>query len=307
MLWINTKRIIRAGFVQFWRSSFVSVASIFVMIITLAVIAGAIFGSAILNATLVDIKSKVDINVYFSSAAEEPDVLAVQSSLEKLPEVSKVEYLSKEEVLENFKKRHENDSTILQSIDEIGDNPLGAVLNIKAYNPDQYETIANFLKNQNVLSKDGLPIIDKINYYDNQVAIAKLSRMIKAGENLSLALTITLIAVSIVITFNTIRLAIYISREEIAVMRLVGASNKYIRGPFVVIGIMYGAVAALITLLIMYPVTMWLGKLTANFFSGLNIFEYYLSQFGQIFLILVGSGVAIGALSSWLAVRKYLN
>ncbi len=307
MFLTTLKRIVRSGFVQFWRSSFVSVSSILVMAITLMVIAGIIFSSAILHAALAEIKDKVDINVYFASAVGESDVMAVKTSLEKLPEVAHVEYLSKESVLEAFRNRHQNDSTILQSLDEIGDNPLGAVLNIKAQRPEQYESIAQYLKEQNFLSKEGAPAIDKVNYYDNQIAIQKLTNIIKAGESFSLIVTIVLVILSIIITFNTIRLAIYISREEISVMRLVGASNKYIRGPFVIIGMLYGLCAGIITLVILYPVTLWLGRATEGFFSGIHIYSYYISNFAQIFVVIMGSGIVIGAISSYLAVRKYLT
>ena len=113
--------------------------------------------------------------------------------------------------------------------------------------------------------------------------------------------------VSILITFNTVRLAIYIFREEIAVMRLVGASEMYIRGPFVTVGLMYGAVAGIITLILLYPMTYYVGPLTFNLGTGLNIFSYYVSNFGQMFMVVVGTGLILGAVSSYLAVKKYLK
>ena len=90
-------------------------------------------------------------------------------------------------------------------------------------------------------------------------------------------------------------------------MRLVGASNKYIRGPFVVSGIMYGTVSAFLTLTLLYPATYWISSITKTFFSGFDVFGYYLENFGQIFLIIVGTGIFLGAFSSYLAVRKYLK
>jgi cell division transport system permease protein len=120
-------------------------------------------------------------------------------------------------------------------------------------------------------------------------------------------MTFFLIIISILITFNTLRLVIYMSRDEINVMRLVGASTSYIRGPFFVAGAIYGFISAIITLILFYPVTLWLGNTTANFFVGLNVFDYYVSNFGEIFLIIVVSGVVIGSISSFLAARKYLK
>ena len=146
-----------------------------------------------------------------------------------------------------------------------------------------------------------------MNYYDNKAAIDKLSGIIKSAETLGFAVALVLVIVSVSISFNTIRLAIFISREEIGVMRLVGASNKYIRGPFVVTGILYGLISALLTLALFYPLTYYLGDSTESFFSGLNLFRYYLSHFGEFFLIIAGSGIVLGAFSSFLAVRRYLN
>jgi len=139
------------------------------------------------------------------------------------------------------------------------------------------------------------------------VAIERLTKIIDAADTLGAVISIVLAIVSIVITFNTIRLAIYTSREEISVMRLVGASNSYIRGPFVVEGIMYGVVAAIVTLVIYYPLSIWLGPVTQKFFGSINVFDYYVSNFGQLFLIIIFSGVILGAAASYLAVRRYLK
>ncbi len=306
-MWIKVKRVVRTGFFSFWRNSFVSLSSILVMVVTLFVIGSVIFSGAILRSTLIQIKDKVDINVYFLTGAGEADIISMKKNIERLPEVLSVAYVSREESLANFKKRHENDEFTLQALDELGENPLGATLNIKAKDPSQYESIAEFLKSKSALSGEGETIVDKVNYYQNKEAIDRLTKIINSANKLGLALTIFLICISVLITFNTIRLVIYMARDEISVMRLVGASTGYIRGPFFVAGAIYGFVASIITLILFYPITLWLGETTANFFVGLNLFHYYTSNFGQIFLIIVGSGVVIGSISSYLAVRKYLN
>ncbi|MFA6270071.1 MAG: permease-like cell division protein FtsX [Candidatus Paceibacterota bacterium] len=301
------KRIAKAGFFNFWRSGYISFASVLVMVITLSVIGSVIFVGAILNITMQELRNKVDINVYLVTMAPESDILSLKTKIEALPEVSSVAYVSKDEALANFRLRHENDQVTIQALEELGDNPLGAVLNIKAKEPSQYEGIANFLNEENILSGDGQKIIDKINYFENRTSIDKLSRIIASAKSLGLVISLALILVSIIITLNTIRLTIYISREEISVMQLVGASKNYIKGPFVVTGILVGLISGLITTILFLPITYWLGNTTANFFVGLNIFNYYMSNFFQIVLIIVGSGIAIGAVSSYLAVRKYLK
>lgn len=307
MLITKAKRVIKAGFVNFWRNGFVSLASVLVMTITLFVIGSIIFLGTFFNYTLSQIKDKVDINVYFVTSADPQDIMAIKKKLEALPEVAKISYTSREDALANFKKKHENDEQTLQALQELADNPLGASLNIKAKEPSQYEGIANYLQNKDVLLKDGIAIVDKVNYYQNKTAIDKFTKIIDGADKVGLGLIIVLVAFSIIITFNTIRLAIYVSREEISVMKLVGASNRYIRGPFVVSGIMYGFVSAMLTLVLFYPITFYSAKATENFLMGFNLFDYYIRNFGQIFLIIAGSGILIGAVSSYLAVKRYLR
>jgi cell division transport system permease protein len=299
--------VVRTGLFNFWRSGYVSLASTLVMVITLSTIVSVIFLGSILDSTLSEIRNKVDVNVYFVPTTAESDILTLKQRLEALPEVSTIEYITREQALENFKIRHENDQITLQALEELGDNPLGAVLNIKAKEPSQYQGIADFLSQESILSQSGSLIVDKINYQQNKVAIERLSKIINSSDKLGNIITFLLIIVSILITLNTIRLAIYISREEISVMQLVGASKNYIRGPFVVGGILYGFISGVITLAAFLPVTYWLGNLTQDFFIGLNIFDYYLDNLLSIIGIVLGSGIAIGALSSFIAIRKYLK
>ena len=307
MLWLNIKRIIRGGFINFTRNAFVSLSAILIMTITLFTIGSVVFIMAGLNTSLAEIRNKVDISVYFMPAASEADIMSVKKSLEALPSVGNVAYLSKDEALEAFKTRHEGDQLTLQALEELGDNPLGAVLNIQAKDPSHYETIATFLKEDSVLSNESSSLIDRINYFDNKIAIDRLSKIIDAAARLGFGFSMLLVIVSVIIAFNTIRLAIFISREEISVMRLVGASNKYVRGPFVISGVIYGLLSGLITLAVFYPITRVIGLSTASFFSGLNFFTYYTSHFGEFFLLIVGSGIVVGAISSYLAVRRYLK
>ena len=227
--------------------------------------------------------------------------------MESLPEVSLVTYVSREEALTTFKERHSNDQAILSALDELGENPLGAVLNVKAKDPSQYASVAQFLENDSTLSSAGITIVDSVNYFQNKTAIDKLTQIISSADKLGFALTVFLSIISVLIAFNTIRLTIYLARDEISVMRLVGASTLYIQGPFVVVGVIYGIVAGILTLLILVPLTYWLGGTTESFFIGFNIFSYYLRHFVEIAFIIMASGVFIGALSSALAIRKYLR
>lgn len=307
MFWTKMKRILRTGFFNFWRDSTVSLASVLVMMVTLLVIGLISFSGAILNTTLVELKNKIDINVTFVVTASEEDILNLKHTIESLPEVSLVTYVSREEALTSFKERHSADQSILSALDELGENPLGAVLNIKAVDPSQYASVAEFLEGGNALSTENTNIIDKVNYFQNKEAIDKLTKIISSADKLGFALTLFLAVISILIAFNTIRLTIYLARDEISVMRLVGASMTYIQGPFVVVGIIYGVVAGLLTLILLLPLTYWLGGTTESFFVGFNIFSYYLRHFLEVAFIIMASGISIGAISSALAIRKYLK
>ncbi len=306
MFSLNTKRILKAGGQNFYRNTFVSLSAVLIMTITLIVFSTILFMSALLNQSLVEIKKKVDVNVYFMPTTDETSVLSVKTELEKLPEVEAVEYVSRDQALENFKYRHRNEPDILEALFELEDNPLGAILNVKAKEAEQYEGIATYLESNYPTGQDA-SIIEDVNFNANKEIIQKLTDFIAAGQKLGGVITILFIFLSIVITFNTIRLAMYISRDEIKVMRLVGASSGYITGPFIVTGVLYGISSSILTLILLVPATWWAGPITARFFNGINVLEYYGGHFFQFFLILFFSAILIGAISSYIAVKKYLK
>lgn len=307
MFFTNIKRTLRAGFVSFWRNGSVSLAAVLVMTVTLGVIASIIFVGALLSSTLDGIKDKVDINVYFVKGADEQQILDIKKSLERQPQVASVTYTSSDQSLQQFRDRHQNDQLTLQALDELNANPLGASFNVKAIDPSQYQAIDNYLQGVATTDQNGKQLIDRINYAQNKQAIDALSRIINTSNRLGIIVIVFFVIVSILITFNTIRLAIYIFRDEISVMRLVGASEMYIRGPFVTVGLMYGLVSGLITLILLYPFVYWVGPITQNLGTGLNLFDYYLSHVGILFLVIIGAGLFLGAVSSYLAIRRYLR
>lgn len=301
MFWVNVKRVFKSGFMNFWRNGWVSLATILVMVITLFVLGSLIFGRALLNSTLSQLEDKVDITVYFKTGANEGEILSLKDKLSKLDEVKEINYISSEKALQDFRERHADNALITQSLDELAENPLGANLNIKAKDTSQYESIARFLEASAISS------IDKINFRQNKAIIERLGNILNASRNAGIGATLVLGIIAVLVAFNTIRLAIYTSKDEITVMRLVGASSRHIRGPFIVEGIMYGVFAAIFTMFIFYPLTLWLGPLAERFFSGPDLFAYYISNFFQIFAILLVAGVGLGSLSSYIATRRYLK
>lgn len=305
MFWTNVKRIFRAGFANVLRNSFVSIASIFVMTMTLLIIGSLMFLNSLVGQFVTYVNDKVDVNVYFVTVAEEASVLNLKTSLESLPEVAYVTYTTREDAEARFRERHRDDQSILQGLDELGENPFGAALSIKAKESSQYEGIAAFL-NERTLDGNGLPFIDSVNYAQNKVVIDQLQRATRNAEGFGWAIILIFATASILITFNTIRLAIYTAREEISVMRLVGASDAYIRGPFLVEGTLYGMVSGVIALAVFFPLS-WIFRGTTEGLFGADIAAFYLSNFFLFLVVLLGLGMLLGAVSSFLAVRKYLS
>lgn len=303
----DSKRIVRWGLINFYRNTVVSIASILMMTVTLTVIGITIFLNAVLGYSLAQMQSKVDVNVYFYPKVSESQIMNVKEILSNLPEVSSVDYVTEDQALADFRNRHSSDYLTLQALDELGTNPLGATLNIRAKEPGQYESIAKMLDNNSSLTSGINPIIEKVNYAQNKEIIERLTNIIRSVKLLGLAITVFFIFISFLITFNTIRLAIYMARDEIANMRMVGAENKYIQGPFMIEGVVYGLVSAAITLILFYPLTLWLTKTTQGFFGGLSLLQYYGDNFIQFFAILLVAGVLLGMISAWFAIRKYLK
>ncbi len=303
----NIKRIFKYGFLGFLRNGFVSLATVLVMTIALFMISVSMYADAALKSVLNSLKEQVDINVYFAPDADEKAVLDLKEELEKRNEVKFVEYKSKEEVLMEFKERHKNDELTIQSLEELGENPFGATLSIKAKDPEQYEAIANYLnKKIEILNKDK-KIIDKINFTDSKKAIDTLNSIIRASKQIAMVTIAFLVFIAVLIVFNTIRLAVYTNKEEIAVMKLVGASDAYVQGPFVVEGALYGLVSAVLTFSILWPLSIWLKEPSEKFLASFNTYDYFVNNAFEIMLILLAVGVLLGVVSSYLSVRKYLD
>lgn len=309
MFGISAKRIFKSGMQNFFRNGIVSLSSILVMSITLFIMTSVIILGGFLNYSLDQVKNKVDVNVYFVTGTANTDIFSLQKSLEALPEVSSVQYVSSDQALADFKAKHQSDELTLQALDELGTNPLGAVLNIKAKDPSQYAGIATFLDNteSQILSEGGTNIIDTVNYAQNKVVIDRLSGIIKSVNIIGIWFAIIFVLVSLIVTFNTIRLTIFMAKDEISVMRLVGASNSYIKGPFIVSGLLCGIISSILILIIFAAITFVVNHYYNSYFVGFDLFQYYIANFLEIFGIIFGSGIILGCISSYLAVQKYLK
>lgn len=306
MFLTNIKRVIKAGLINFWRNGSVSLASVVVITITLFVIGSILASRAFLVSSLDDLKSKVDISVSFLPQVEESVVTQFKNEVALLPEVKEVTMSTREEELTDFKERNKDNTLILQSLEEVG-NPFGARINIVANDPSQYESIVKFLntKDDGVLAGTSKNLIDDVSFKKDSAE--KLIKIINMSERMGIAVSLVLVFMSVIVTFNTIALAIYVSREEIGVMRLVGADDTYIRGPFVIEGALSGLIGALVAIGLLYPATLWVRNVTAGVYGGLDLLAYYLVNFVPLFFTLVIIGIFLGVAASFMAVRHHLK
>ncbi|HSE56811.1 MAG TPA: permease-like cell division protein FtsX [Candidatus Paceibacterota bacterium] len=306
MFWITIRRIIKSGWINFKRSGLISTAAVLITTITLSVITALILFQAMLTGAIEVVKNKVDITVFFSINTSEDQILTLKQQLEQLPEVAVVDYTSADQEVLEFRERHANDYLTLQALDELGDNPFGGSFRIKAVDSGQYESIAALLEGDSALAKDNATLIERVNYSQNKQAIDRLNALIAGSREGGLAATILFIIISVTIMFTTVRLTIYTVREEIGIMRLVGASKMYARGPFIVEGFLYGFFAWLITIALFFPLT-YLVNRGAGELLGFDVYHYYIAHLAVLGGITFVVAAALGFLSSWLAVRKYLN
>ena len=299
---VTLKRVLTYAWLSFRRNGWLSAATILVTTLTLFVIGGLLLISVIANTILNDIESKIDISVSFKKGTAESAVLAIRRDIEALGAVREVVYVSPEEALATFKEKHKDDPTVLASLEELGEeNPLPATLNIKADNPGDLSEIATFL------TEKKYPSVEKINYFENQKVIERLSALVRGVRGIGVAAVLILGFVAVLVAFNTVRLAIYTAREEISIMKLVGATNWYIRGPFMIEGLMHGGIAAIVTSLVFFPLIWVVSSKILLFLPSVNLMRYFTQNFWEFFVILLVIGIILGVGSSMLAIRRYLK
>jgi len=299
---VTLSRIIKFGWQGFLRNGWLSVSTIIIMILAAAVFEGLILFNVAGQGAVSSIQEKIDISVYFKANVAEDTILNMKRSLENLSEVKNVEYVSREQALEIFKQRHAEEETITQTLAELDTNPLLASLNIKAKDPHEYAAIAGYLDNQNLKE-----MVEKVTYAQNQVVIDRLVGLIDTMRKGGITLTMFLAFVAVVVTFNTIRLAIFSASEQIGIMRLVGASNSFIRGPYVVEGVIYGVISALVSFFLIIPLVSFISPHLLSFIPEMDLMGYFTSHSIVLFIYQLLFCVILGIFSGIIATRRYLR
>ncbi len=301
-MFVKVFRIIKYGLQSFLRNGWLSLSTIGIMILALAVFEGLILFNFVGKSSVESIKDKVDISVYFKDQVPEDAILRVKRTLEGLSEVKAVEYVSKEEALNEFKARHAGDEVITKTLEELEENPLLPSLNVKANDITQYGTIASYIETPALQD-----LLQKVTFEQNQVVIERLTRLIDLFKRGGFVLTVFLAFLAVTVTLTTISLAIFSDREQIMIMRLVGAPNSFIQGPYVIEGILYGLIASVFSFLILVPVIDFISPHIVQFVPGTDTSLYFTEHMFSFFLYQLLFGVLLGVISSSIAVRKYLK
>ncbi len=295
-------RAIRWGLVHFWRNVWLSLAATGVLLLTLAMLALLLIGTGVGRESLRAIEEKVDITVFMADTASDAAILALKADLDGREDVASVQYITKEQALATFQERNRANLFIEQALQELGENPLQASLVIQATDPSQYFVIAEALK-----SPKYLPYVSKVTADDNRDVIRRLTSWVNTGRRIGLALTLTLAVIAILVTFNTIRLAIYSYRGEIEIMHLVGASPWSIKGPFLIEGVLSGTIAAVLTLVFFFTFSRALSQRLSDFVASgqFDLARWTLENAFGISVFFLAAGVFLSVASSWVAVRRY--
>jgi cell division transport system permease protein len=304
---ITFERIVKNGIIGFGRNIWLAIAAIAMMTITLTILLFAVVANATFSHTIDDITSRIDVSVYLKDTVTEEQKDNLLNDLKKVENIKSVSYTSKAEALRAYREQNADNPDLLTAISETS-NPLPASITIKPEDANNLDPIKAYLDKPEVAALQS----DPTSYSgDRKAAIDKITSATRFFQQAGIIGIIVFTFISMLIIFNTIRMAIFNRRDELVIMRLLGASTAYIRGPFVVETILYGIIAGLVStsicaaLFIVATSTLEassLGLLDINY-SG----SYFSDNLIMIGAIQVGLGILIGAASSSIATRRYLK
>ncbi|PIS05215.1 MAG: hypothetical protein COT81_02270 [Candidatus Buchananbacteria bacterium CG10_big_fil_rev_8_21_14_0_10_42_9] len=304
MLLLDTYRVIKFAGQSFWRNIWLSIATIFIIILTLISVNAIVILNLVTQEIVTAVQEKIDISVYFQPGIEEIQIKEVESYLKSLSQVEAIKYKSAAENLAEFRLQNIDNPSIIESLAELEENPISATLNVTGKKLTDYESIIAVLDN----SKYKNWIIDK-NFETHRGYINRVQIISQNIQKVGIGLTATFTIIALLIVFNTIRVAIYTHREEVSIMKLVGASNHFIRSPFIVEGIIYAFVAMVLTVILLYPILQGIQPYLTNFFVGTNIdlIGFFANNFWQVFGLELLVVIFLNTISSSVAVNRYLQ
>ncbi len=296
-------RIIKFSFQDIFRNIWLSVVTIMILILALFSVNMLLVVKVVGETAVEAIKEKIDINLFIKSDSEEEAILALKAKISNFEHVKNVTYISKSEALENFKLKHKDNPEILEALRELGKNPLAPSLVIKPKNLDSFDNLINRL---NVIEDD---IIESRNFANYKLMLEKINGITAKVSEVGLILSSIFIFITILVIFNSVRVAIYTHRREITIMRLVGASRWFIQMPYLISSLFYTFAGIVVIIAAFYMFLSLLQPYLETFFIGynINLLDYFYNNGIKIFGIQFLAAVLINVIASLLAVRKYSN
>jgi len=299
-------RIFRYGIQSFWRNIWLSLITILIVALNLF-LTTSIFGLNLLGQqTLSAVKEKISLSVYFTPTTTDDRAEVIGTDLRKLKDVKEIRVVTRQQHLEDFKASKQSGDVALQALEELGENPFGPGLVITATSLDAYGDIA-----KEIAAGPYASAIEETgrDYETNQEVINKLSRYLKGVQTATIWLTLLFAVIAILMVFNAVRVAIYSQREEIGIMKLVGASDAFVRGPFFVTSLLYGIGAAVLTTAIILPIIAVSQPALDQFFVGydVDVAGTVLSNIWIVFGVEALAGSVLAIISSMAAMGRYLR
>lgn len=300
---VSSTRVFKFALKDFWRNLGLSLMTISILVLTYLSLNLLVIVNFFTDAAIHVIENRVDISVYFGPTVSDERILGVRGNLASLPEVKDVIFISRDEALAQFKRNHADEPSILEALNEVGENPLGAVLVIKAKSASQYGPILEALDSPAVKS-----LVEDKTVEDHRALIERLSAVTDKVQRAALGLSLVFALISLLIVFNTIRVSIYIHREEIAIMRLVGASSDFVRVPFLIETVLFNLISLGIVAAVVLPTLGVIEPAARAFFDAdVGITAYYRSDWLTIFGYQLGAVTFLSLVATVLSMRKYLK
>lgn len=296
-------RIIRSGVVSFYRNGWLSVAATGIVTFSLVLVSTFVLLLLLGQSVIQNIQQKIDVEVFFKDDAKVTDIMTIKDQLQQNPNAASVRYISKQEALQIYKGQNQRNQKLLEQLSE-EDNPLPASVQVKAKNPDDLSAFNPVLE-----SDFAKPLIESRSDKENRDIIQRLQRIVSFIRSLGIFVSLVVLTFAILVVFNTIRITIFSRREEIEIMRLVGASNWYIRGPFIVEGAFYGIIATAVAMLVVYLIVLAFGPALSSYLKDINedVPAYFRANLGIILLVQLVTGIGVGVISSLIAIRRHLK
>lgn len=301
MFLLSFFRVIKFSLQDMARNIWLTVVTITILILALFSINMLVTVNVITEAAVSSIKDKIDVNLYLKPTAAEDKIMALKAEIGNFSQVKEISYISKAEALENFKTKHQSDPEILEALRQLGENPLTPTLIIKAKNLEQYDELITKL---NKIESD---IIESRNFASHKLLLSKIDNLSRKVNKVGVFVSLVFIIISILVVYNAIRVAIYTHRREIGIMKLVGASNWFVKSPFLISSIIYSLIGVIITGVIFYAFLVVLQPYLETFFMGysINIISYFNQNFLYIFGLEFLAAAFINILASFTAIGRY--